>query len=407
MIWWTLRKLKSGDARVREKAISKLVKKGGPGVVRGLQKLLDHKKADVREAAVCTIAQIRSAEADDALMTGLGNKDERVRRVSAEVLRRLSDMTHSERLSPSLADNSPTVRMLVVQILAGMNDPVVLSKVEPLLADSDGGVKAEAARAFARLGTEAERPVFMRMLKDESDTVRQSASTGLSRIDKLKHAESGNILSGTDYWFRKVADEPKAPGSHNIYLSRQNPVSDPEKEAAREKAGKVSSLLAVLRDGDKDIRMTAAVQLGKIGDSSTLAPLSVLLNDPSPEVSAAAQDAIDAVKGLLPEDLGFHGVLRKVGLADVIQLECLNRNSSIIEVRTDEEFGRIFICDGQIIHSEIGRISGIGAFNQIMCLPGGQFQIKDFVPSETHTIEGGWEFLIMEAARLRDEMRIR
>ena len=406
MVGWTVRKLKSKNPRVRDKAMNKLVAKSGARVVSSVGKLLNHKRSDVRETAVCTLARLHTSEADEVLMSALCDENENVRRMAADALRRVSDNANLDRIAPSLKDQSPAVRVLAIQVLAGMNDSAVLARIEPLLSDEEAVVKAEAARAFARLGTESERPVFLRLLKDESDSVRQAATMALSRIDKHKHTMSGDIFTGTDYWFRQVKEDRKEPDNESVYRSRSVRPAVPDDEAKKERAAKIRSLIAVLKDADKDIRMAAAQQLGKVGDTSTLAPLSVLLNDPSPEVAEAAKTAIDSVKGVLPPDLGFHGVMRKVGLADVIQLECLNRNSSIIEVRADDHSGRIFIREGAIVHAEIDLIKGTEAFNRVMCLPGGQFVIKDFTDPALDTIEGSWEFLVMEAARLRDEMRL-
>src|SRR5687768_9917695 len=51
---------------------------------------------------------------------------------------------------------------------------------------------------------------------------------------------------------------------------------------------------------------------------------------------------------------GFRGVLRRVGLQDVLQMECLSRNSSVLEVQTRNAQGAIYIHNGQIIHAEVG-----------------------------------------------------
>src|ERR1035441_4471116 len=40
---------------------------------------------------------------------------------------------------------------------------------------------------------------------------------------------------------------------------------------------------------------------------------------------------------------GFQGMLRRVGLQDVIQMECLGRNSSVLEVYNEHVLGRIYI----------------------------------------------------------------
>jgi CheY-like chemotaxis protein len=100
---------------------------------------------------------------------------------------------------------------------------------------------------------------------------------------------------------------------------------------------------------------------------------------------------------------GFRGMLRQVGLQDVIQMECLGRNSSILEVQDRQMTGRIYIEDGRIVHADAGEMKGEPAFQKLLSLPGGSFQLQHFEPPTERTIEGQWEFLLMEAARVRDE----
>lgn len=103
-----------------------------------------------------------------------------------------------------------------------------------------------------------------------------------------------------------------------------------------------------------------------------------------------------------PEE-GFRGVLRRVGLQDVIQMECLSRNSSVLEITTGEQQGRVFIRDGRIIHAVAGSRTGDGAFNYLMRLTGGEFNLRPFTEPGCETIVGSWESLLMEAAQQRDE----
>src|SRR5437773_5032076 len=79
-----------------------------------------------------------------------------------------------------------------------------------------------------------------------------------------------------------------------------------------------------------------------------------------------------------PEE-GFHGVLRRVGLQDVLQMECLARSSSVLEISNAEMQGSIFVRDGQIIHAQAVDLAGEDAFNRLMSLSGGQFNLKPFV----------------------------
>jgi CheY-like chemotaxis protein len=127
-----------------------------------------------------------------------------------------------------------------------------------------------------------------------------------------------------------------------------------------------------------------------------------------PKTSADWQNLHVTLNELLrvtPEP-GFRGVLRRVGLADVLQMECLGRNSSVLEVMDRTQRGEIFIEEGSIIHAQVGELSGEDAFNQLLSLSGGQFNLKPFQKPPARTIEGQWEFLLMEAARKKDEMAV-
>ena len=100
---------------------------------------------------------------------------------------------------------------------------------------------------------------------------------------------------------------------------------------------------------------------------------------------------------------GFQGMLRRVGLQDVIQMECLGRNSSVLEVQNEQVLGRIYIEDGSILHATDGKLTGEAALQRLLALSGGSFELVPFEKPAERTIEGQWEFLLMEAARKRDE----
>lgn len=105
---------------------------------------------------------------------------------------------------------------------------------------------------------------------------------------------------------------------------------------------------------------------------------------------------------LQPEE-GFQGVLRRAGLQDILQMECLSRNSSLLQITGTAGSGSIFIKDGQIVHAEMGGQHGEEAFNRLLALSGGQFHLLPFTEPSSRTIDGPWEYLLMEAARKRDE----
>jgi CheY-like chemotaxis protein len=104
-----------------------------------------------------------------------------------------------------------------------------------------------------------------------------------------------------------------------------------------------------------------------------------------------------------PTTSGFRGILRQVSLEDVIQMECLNKNSSILEVSGSGWQGRIFIREGAIVHAEAAGRNGESALNKILSMKGGEFNLKPYTEPARVSIDGPWEFLLMEAARVRDE----
>ncbi|MCI0745776.1 MAG: response regulator, partial [Verrucomicrobia subdivision 3 bacterium] len=150
-----------------------------------------------------------------------------------------------------------------------------------------------------------------------------------------------------------------------------------------------------------------AVMTGDVTDATRAACLSrgaeVFLQKP-----ALPQDWQNIFKtlneiGRTGSEDGFRGVLRRVGLQDVLQMECLSRNSSVLEVKARQIQGLIFIEAGQVVHAEVGQRMGEEAFNYLMGLSGGEFNLKPFSPPRAKTISIAWEFLLMEAARKRDE----
>src|ERR1039457_2267409 len=98
-------------------------------------------------------------------------------------------------------------------------------------------------------------------------------------------------------------------------------------------------------------------------------------------------------------------MMRRVGLQEVLQLECLGRKSSVLEIFTSKVRGRIFICDGSIVHADSGALQGEVALYGMLALRGGEFNLLPYTEPPRRTIEGQWESLLMEAARLTDEGR--
>jgi len=102
-------------------------------------------------------------------------------------------------------------------------------------------------------------------------------------------------------------------------------------------------------------------------------------------------------------EVGFRGVMRKVGLEDLIQLECMNCKSTLLEIKNDKLRGRIYIERGEIIHAVASGLTGEPALHKLLALKGGEFSLKTAEQPERRTIHNQWMQLLMEAAQIRDE----
>jgi hypothetical protein len=102
---------------------------------------------------------------------------------------------------------------------------------------------------------------------------------------------------------------------------------------------------------------------------------------------------------------GFSGTLRQVGLVDIIQIECLRRSSCILEIQTSEAKGEIYIESGAIVHAVAGELSGPKALHRLLSSNNGEFHLHPFRRPLERTIQGSWECLLLESARVRDEAK--
>ncbi|MBW1846587.1 MAG: response regulator [Deltaproteobacteria bacterium] len=101
---------------------------------------------------------------------------------------------------------------------------------------------------------------------------------------------------------------------------------------------------------------------------------------------------------------GFDGVLKDIELTDIIQMCCLSSGDVSIRVSKGLKTGIIVIKNGEIIHSECNGLKGENAFYEIISWEGGKFEILKDGDFQVETISKDWKFLLIEGARLSDEL---
>ncbi len=104
---------------------------------------------------------------------------------------------------------------------------------------------------------------------------------------------------------------------------------------------------------------------------------------------------------------GFTGQLDDFGLLDIIQMGCLAQRDGRLVIRSGRRHAEVILSRGKIIHAATNGQVGEDALLEILGWENGQFQ---FGPASNGiqsnpTIQGGWEQVLMDAVRRRDELR--
>ena len=99
----------------------------------------------------------------------------------------------------------------------------------------------------------------------------------------------------------------------------------------------------------------------------------------------------------------FVSTLSENGLYNIIQLECVGGNSSLLEVRNQQTAGEIYIEGGAIVHVSAGKLVGEKAFHQLLSLTDGEFRVVPFRAPPARTVQRQWDLLLAEITRAQDE----
>jgi DNA-binding NarL/FixJ family response regulator len=108
----------------------------------------------------------------------------------------------------------------------------------------------------------------------------------------------------------------------------------------------------------------------------------------------------------------FAAALKRLSVLDVVQLKCLNRASTRLEVSSTREslpVGFIDLEEGEIVHAEVRDDSfdvfceGREAISEILSWSEGTIEELDRESSVNHTIHEPWQSLLLNTAQCADE----
>lgn len=102
----------------------------------------------------------------------------------------------------------------------------------------------------------------------------------------------------------------------------------------------------------------------------------------------------------------FTGIIDQIDLLDYLQLMMLTGRQVIVEVVSrNGDRGLLFVSSGSVIHATCGQLTGEEAFYHCLSFEGGSFANLPWQEPDQLTISRPGEFLLVEAARKRDETR--
>jgi hypothetical protein len=105
------------------------------------------------------------------------------------------------------------------------------------------------------------------------------------------------------------------------------------------------------------------------------------------------------------ELLGFSGIIEWIQLENVIQLICLAQMRLILEVKSGDQRGEAFVISSAVVHAQTAELEAEQAFLDILRWENGEFETRPLIEEVTPSINRPWEYLLIEAFRLRG-MRI-
>ncbi len=98
------------------------------------------------------------------------------------------------------------------------------------------------------------------------------------------------------------------------------------------------------------------------------------------------------------------GNLRDLKLANLIQLNCMERNSAKLTIEHSGKYGMIYFHEGQVVHAEFDPDIGEKALFRLLRLPEGKFKVENGVRAPMSTISTHWNNLLLEGLHQLDTM---
>jgi len=101
--------------------------------------------------------------------------------------------------------------------------------------------------------------------------------------------------------------------------------------------------------------------------------------------------------------MGLVGNLKELNITNIIELNCVERNTAQVIIKTRRGDAMVFFHGGEIVHARWGDLKGTDALYRILRLTDGEFRISTDLTLPEQTIFESWKGLVLEGMRVLDE----
>ncbi len=258
----------------------------------------------LRARVLCALLSSRDETVVQLFRAGLLKDDSMTRSLSALGLGALNDAASLKQLVLGLQDGSAEVRQASCYALALIGDRASLDVLAEALVSGDEDLKWASARALS-LQREGGHQILREAVQDQDILVQRAAVIGLGQVDEpwARRALEEVRVSEEEWIVRTQAEEtlqqrerrhvrritPPTPvhelGWLAAFAAKRNTGLPPGPAAYR-------LLVWAAREGTTEERAAAAEILGQLGTDDSIQELYRLLDNPDPQVSDSAFEAL-------------------------------------------------------------------------------------------------------------------
>jgi predicted regulator of Ras-like GTPase activity (Roadblock/LC7/MglB family) len=99
------------------------------------------------------------------------------------------------------------------------------------------------------------------------------------------------------------------------------------------------------------------------------------------------------------------GNLKDLKLPNLIQINCMEKNTAKLTIEYGGKYGSIYFQGGQIVHAEYDPDIGEQALFRMLTFPEGKFKVEGGIRPPSVTIKSHWNNLLLEGLHQLDEER--